>query len=222
MFGTALREDCSVPFAGSAQLTTAVRFIRAVNEDCDGTCDRHSPPPQDQILKRLNSPQQYAACPCRGQSSSGRPVRRNGAVLAISSSKQASPNINTGRKLTTIFAALALSACHAQSGRAPIITSVTPATANITNGIPVEITVHGAGFDSLNTVHFGRLVIPSVPRLNDSTMRFGVPVDDTFLTDRGPAPVQPLASGAYDIRVESRRGRSNALRIMLVNDKGAR
>jgi hypothetical protein len=124
--------------------------------------------------------------------------------------------------LAAVFATLALGACHAQSGSAPLLTSITPATANISNGMPVEVTVHGAGFDSLNTVHFGRLVIPSVPRLNDSTMRFGVPVDDTFLTDRGPAPVQPLASGPYDIRVETRRGRSNALRITLVNDTGAR
>jgi IPT/TIG domain len=146
----------------------------------------------------------------------------HGAVLEIGSSTQVRRPTNTGRKLTAVLAAIGLAACHAQSGSAPIITSVAPTTVNISNGMAVELTVHGAGFDSLNTVHFGRLVIPSVPRVNDSTVRFGVPVDDTFLTDRGPAPVQPLAGGPYDIWVETQRGRSNPLRITLVNDRGAR
>jgi hypothetical protein len=121
-----------------------------------------------------------------------------------------------------LVAGLGLAACHAQSGSAPILTSLSPTAADITSGNPVEITVRGAGFDSLNTVHFGRLVIPSVARSNDSTLRFGIPTDDTFLTDRGPAPVQPLASGTYEVRVETRKGRSNPLPITVVNGRSAR
>lgn len=126
------------------------------------------------------------------------------------------------RSLAIATTLVALGACHAQSNGAPIITSLAPITADITSGNHVEVTVRGAGFDSLNTVHFGRLVIPSVPRTNDSTLRFGIPTDDTFLTDRGPAPVQPLAGGTYDVRVETRKGRSNALTMTVVNGRSAR
>jgi hypothetical protein len=84
------------------------------------------------------------------------------------------------------------------------------------------VTVHGRGFDSLNTVHFGRLRIPAVPRTNDSIMRFTIPADDTFLPNRGGAPVLPLASGTYDLRIETARGLSNALPVAVTAAQGAR
>jgi hypothetical protein len=126
------------------------------------------------------------------------------------------------------FAAVTLlAACHARAGGAsprgaPWLTRLVPERVDISGGAVVDLTVFGTGFDSLNTVHLGRLVVPAVPRLNDSTMRFAVPTDDRFLPDRGGAPLAPLTGGVYDLRIESTKGMSNTLRVMLVNSREAR
>ena len=73
----------------------------------------------------------------------------------------------------------------------------------------------GAGFDSLNTVHFGAVRLASVRRTSDSTLQFSVPLDDTFVPDRGERPVLPLAPGRYEVRVETARGVSNAKMFVL-------
>lgn len=110
---------------------------------------------------------------------------------------------------------LPLAACHARSTAAPLLTSLSPVQVNVAGGSAGTLTLRGRGFDSLNTVHFGALRIPGVPRTTDSVMQFAVPIDDTFLPGRGPAPVQPLAGGRYDVRIEARGGVSNALPVTL-------
>jgi hypothetical protein len=108
-----------------------------------------------------------------------------------------------------------LAACHARSATVPLLTSLSPTQVSIAGGNAGTLTLKGRGFDSLNTVHFGALRIPGVPRTSDSVMQFAVPTDNSFLPDRGPAPVQPLANGRYDVRVQTARGTSNALMVTL-------
>lgn len=121
-------------------------------------------------------------------------------------------------RAATLVALLPLGACHmrgAASDAAPLLTSLSPTQVNVAGGSAGTLTLKGRGFDSLNTVHFGALRIPGVPRTNDSVMQFAVPTDNTFLPGRGPAPVQPLAGGRYDVRVEAKAGVSNALPVTL-------
>ncbi len=120
-----------------------------------------------------------------------------------------------------VMAALSLGACHARGTSAPLLTSLSPAQVNVAGGSAGLLTLKGRGFDSLNTVHFGALRIPGVPRTNDSVMQFAVPTDNTFLPGRGPSPVQPLAGGRYEVRVEAKGGVSNALPVTLTTG-GAR
>jgi hypothetical protein len=124
--------------------------------------------------------------------------------------------------LCVIAASSTLAACHARTTGAPMLTRLSPERVDISGGAVVELTVIGTGFDSLNTVHLGRLVVPAVRRLNDTTMRFAVPTDDRFLPDRGGAPLAPLAGGTYDLRIANAKGMSNTLRITLVNSREAR
>jgi hypothetical protein len=100
-----------------------------------------------------------------------------------------------------------LVACHARPSGAPLLTSVTPTAVTLTGGVVAMVTVRGRGFDSLNTVHFGRLRVPA---------------DDAFLPGRGGAPVLPLAPGTYDLRVENASGISNALAVTVTAAQGAR
>ena len=118
---------------------------------------------------------------------------------------------------TVALGALALTACHARGPAAPLLTAVSPTQLSLAGGQVGTLTVRGHGFDSLNTVHFGALRIPAVPRTNDTLMQFAVPTDDTFLPNRGPAPVRALSAGTYDVRVETARGVSNAMTITLVS-----
>ncbi|WP_439643832.1 hypothetical protein [Gemmatimonas sp.] len=129
--------------------------------------------------------------------------------------------------VSALAAITLLAACRARAGGAspsgaPLLTRLAPERVDISGGAVVELTVFGTGFDSLNTVHLGRLVVPAVRRLNDSTMRFAVPTDDRFLPNRGGAPLAPLTGGMYDLRIESTKGMSNTLRVMLVNSREAR
>jgi hypothetical protein len=129
--------------------------------------------------------------------------------------------------VSALAAITLLAACRARAGGAspsgaPLLTRLAPERVDISGGAVVELTVFGTGFDSLNTVHLGRLVVPAVRRLNDSTMRFAVPTDDRFLPLRGGAPLAPLTGGMYDLRIESTKGMSNTLRVMLVNSREAR
>lgn len=106
-------------------------------------------------------------------------------------------------------------ACHTRHAAAPLITALTPSSADVTRGDPVDVVVAGRGFDSLNTVHFGWVRLQQVPRTSPTSLKFQVPRDDEQVPDRGGAPVQPLPSGTYDVRVSTTRGSSNALAFTL-------
>lgn len=119
--------------------------------------------------------------------------------------------------------ALSLGACYARAGTsAPLIVVIAPDTVNIGGGAAPMLTIRGRGFAVRNTVHFGALRIPDVPRTSDSVMQFAVPTDDTFLPNRGPVPVTPLAAGRYEVRVENAAGTSNAVAVSLRSAQGAR
>jgi hypothetical protein len=126
------------------------------------------------------------------------------------------------RDVPLLCAAFALTACHRQSGSAPLLSAVAPDIVNIGGGRVSMLTVRGHGFERTNTVHFGALRIPDVPRTNDSVMQFAVPTDDTFLPDRGPAPLKALGAGRYDLRIANRRGTSNAVVVTLTSGGEAR
>lgn len=126
------------------------------------------------------------------------------------------------RTMCVAAATTTLAACHTSTSGTPLLTRLSPERVDISSGAAVELTVFGTGFDTLNTVHLGRLVVPAVRRLNDSTMRFAVPTDDRFIPDRGGAPLAPLAGGTYDLRIANAKGMSNTLRVILVNSKEAR
>lgn len=117
-------------------------------------------------------------------------------------------------------------ACHRRTAVAPVVapvvTAVTPDTVRVGDGAAPLLTVRGRGFAARNTVHFGALRIPDVPRTSDTLMQFAVPTDDTFLPDRGAAPVSPLAAGRYELRIANAHGTSNVVAVTLVNARGAR
>lgn len=117
---------------------------------------------------------------------------------------------------------LFLAACHRRAAVVPVITAVAPDTVRLDTGAVPLLTVRGRGFAERNTVHFGALRIPAVPRTSDTLMQFAVPVDDTFLPDRGAVPVSPLAAGAYALRIANDDGTSNAVTVTLVHGRGAR
>ena len=106
-------------------------------------------------------------------------------------------------------------ACHQRGSVAPVIERLTPATADVSRGAMIDVTIAGRGFDSLNTVHFGRVLLRQVPRTSPTSLRFTVPRDDEQMQDRGAAPVVPLASGMYSVSVTTKRGTSNALPFTL-------
>ncbi len=131
-----------------------------------------------------------------------------------------SPRIATFMAKAAMMVLVPLTACHARGGTSasapPLLTALSPTQVSIIGGNAATLTLRGRGFDSLNTVHFGTLRIPGVPRTNDSVMQFAVPTDDTFLPNRGPAPIQSLSSGRYNLRVENRFGTSNAISVTLI------
>ncbi len=106
-------------------------------------------------------------------------------------------------------------ACHQRGRAVPVIESLTPATADVTRGAIIDVTIRGRGFDSLNTVQFGRVLLRQVPRTSATSLRFTVPRDDEQIPDRGAAPVTPLASGTYPVSVTTRQGTSNTLAFTL-------
>lgn len=109
-----------------------------------------------------------------------------------------------------------LAACHARGAAVPVIASLTPDRADLSRGDLVDVVIAGTGFDSLNTVHFGRVRLRQVPRQSSTSLRFMVPRDDEQVPDRGGAPVLPLPTGTYEVRVSTAHGTSNALSFALV------
>lgn len=103
----------------------------------------------------------------------------------------------------------------------PTLASLTPNRGNVARGDIVEVVVNGAGFDSLNTVHFGDIVLRQVPRRSLTTLRFSVPLDDAQRSNRGGSPPVPLSSGPYPVRVTTSKGESNALMFQLEGGRGA-
>jgi hypothetical protein len=108
-----------------------------------------------------------------------------------------------------------LAACHQRTRAVPVIASLTPAAGDIARTALIDVTIAGRGFDSLNTVHFGRVLLRQVPRTSATSLRFTVPRDDEQIPDRGAAPVTPLASGIYAVKVTTQHGTSNALPFTL-------
>ena len=114
--------------------------------------------------------------------------------------------------------------CHRTptSGQAPSLQTLSPSRGDVTQGQVVDVIVTGVGFDSLNTVNFGDLVLRQVPRRSATTLRFTVPLDDVQRPGRGESPPARLPSGPYAVRVTTARGSSNALAFTLLNERGTR
>lgn len=116
------------------------------------------------------------------------------------------------RRAAVIASGSVLAACHTG---APVLARLTPATADVSRGAPVEILVEGRGFASRNTVHVGALTLTDIPRQSARTLRFTVPASDTPRPGI-EAPPAPLASGSYPVTVATRAGTSNALPLQVV------
>lgn len=133
--------------------------------------------------------------------------------------------MNSRRFMTAAVASVSVvsfSACRARIAVSPTISGISPDTVTIGGGTAPLLTVRGRGFAERNTVHFGALRIPDVPRVSDSVMQFAVPTDDTFLPDRGPVPVTPLAAGRYELAISNSGGTSNAVVVTVLGARGAR
>lgn len=125
--------------------------------------------------------------------------------------------------LGSLSIAIVVLGCHRSSRTdAPTLRSLTPNRADVGQGQVVDVIVTGQGFDSLNTVSFGELVLRQVPRLSAKTLRFSVPLDDVQRPGRGEAPPMRLPGGTYTVRVSTARGASNALAFTLLNGQGIR
>ncbi len=128
---------------------------------------------------------------------------------------------NTWVRTSVSLLCLATVSCRhrSETNIVPRIESLSPANGSVADGSIISVLVTGSGFDSLNTVHFGRLELRQIPRISETTLRFVVPLDDSQLPDRGEAPPQALAEGPYTVTVSTSRGRSNVLTFTLQRSK---
>jgi hypothetical protein len=101
----------------------------------------------------------------------------------------------------------ALTACHTG---APVLARLTPTTADVSRGAPVDILVEGRGFAPRNTVQVGGLTFTDIPRQSARTLRFTLPATETPRAGI-EAPPAALSSGSYPVTVVTRAGTSNAL-----------
>ena len=100
---------------------------------------------------------------------------------------------------------------------APVLDAISPDSAFMPAGSPGEVTLTGSGFGRAvpgdNVVHLGAAVLRGVPSSDDGRrLRFVIP---DMITTAGEAPPSRLESGAYEVSVETRSGRSNALTIRI-------
>jgi hypothetical protein len=116
----------------------------------------------------------------------------------------------------TLLAATACSAFR-KNDETPHIDRLAPDSVMLSNGLVVEVAVRGHGFapgkPGMNTVTVGDVELTSVPASDDGTeLRFVVPERGVARGDAAPLPID---AGAYDVRIRTASGVSNAVRLRI-------
>jgi hypothetical protein len=102
---------------------------------------------------------------------------------------------------------------------APRLNRLLPAEGDVSGDAVVLVIAEGVGFDSLNTVHFGEVVLRGIPRNSPTTIRFMVPLDDSQRPGQREAPPTILPEGRYEVSVATAHGQSNRLVFTLLRSK---
>jgi hypothetical protein len=123
----------------------------------------------------------------------------------------------TSRAVALMALAGTASCIHHRATPAVSLAAVHPDSVIIAGGAVVEVVLHGRGFapgtPGRNTVVFGSYAINDVPANSDGTeIRLVVP---ETMPSGGEAAPQPILPGAYQVRVRSPRGESNAIVVRI-------
>lgn len=119
-----------------------------------------------------------------------------------------------------VLPVVATACYHAQvRGVVPHLNRLVPSEGDVSDDAVVLVTVEGVGFDSLNTIYFGEVVLREVPRTSPTTIRFMVPLDDAQRPGQREAPPAALPAGRYDVSVTTAKGQSNRLVFTLLRSK---
>ena len=113
----------------------------------------------------------------------------------------------------TVLGLAATLACGAARGAAdgapPVIDRLAPDSGPAGTAYPVEVTIVGRNFADSNVVTFGPVSIPGLPSTERGTrIVFLAPKESP---SPGEVPPAPLAPGAYDVRVTTGAGVSDAV-----------
>ena len=119
----------------------------------------------------------------------------------------------------------AMLACGAARGAGdpalvPEIDRLVPDSGPAGTAYPVEVTIVGRHFADSNIVTFGPLSIPALPSTERGTRIVFLAPKET--PSPGEVPPAPLSPGAYDVRVATGGGISNAVAFTLTREPGAR
>jgi hypothetical protein len=126
--------------------------------------------------------------------------------------------MRTGRAAS--IAALGFAAsCSAlrKANDTPHIDRMAPDSVMLASGVVIDVAVRGRGFapgkPGRNTVTVGDVQLTDVPASDDGTeLHFVVPERGSARGDAAPLPIE---SGAYDVRVRTSAGVSNAMRLRI-------
>ena len=102
-------------------------------------------------------------------------------------------------------------ACGVNS--APKIHTVTPGSAPVGRADVTRVRITGCGFDPLNSVTFGTVVVNQIAsRENGTVIILAIPKETYGATESGPMRLPP---GTYPLRVRNPRGISNSFDFVL-------
>lgn len=106
------------------------------------------------------------------------------------------------------------------SGDGPVITRLEPASGPAGEAYPIQMTVHGTGFDTTdNVVSFGPVSIPGLPSTAGGTaITLLVP---KMAEATGEVPPMELEPGDYAVTVTTPAGTSDPMTFQLVRAEAA-
>lgn len=122
--------------------------------------------------------------------------------------------MKTRRAITvlTLFLAGCMHNRRAEDGALPRIDAVRPDSIVLPRGGFVDVAIIGTGFSAdRNTIEFAGMTIPGVAAdAAGRSIRFAIP---DLVTRAGESPPALLEAGAYELRIRTSAGASNAMTV---------